>query len=391
MPTLYELLDVSPTAPYDKVRDAYRKKAREAHPDVSPAPDAHVKMAQINVAFEILSDPVRRHEYDLSIGKGTLSERDRAQSRGRPAAVETKLQARLKDHLTPVYTLGFEKATGRLVSSSFSSEVIWWDAKLRIAEQRVHPETTSIGSLAIVGEGAIVAAGGGETSVTGYIHSPEKTHGWRIDPKAWVSSVCVSPNGKYVAYGTTDRRVVTLDAHFGTTVRTSRTHEQAITALAWSPGSNWLASGSADATVKVYEASSGREIATILQVRSDVTAIAFSPDSKWMAVAAVDLSIRIFKTAQFSLAKTFFGHDRPIETLAFHPGNWLLASGSRDGTVRLWNIRQGTGHGRLEASHLPLSCVAFSPDGKHLVSGGLDKTIRVWSLSTPRKGEENSG
>ena len=66
--TLYETLGVTPIALQDEVKNAYRKLAREYHPDINPDPKAHDRMAQINVAFEVLSDPVRRMEYDASIG-----------------------------------------------------------------------------------------------------------------------------------------------------------------------------------------------------------------------------------------------------------------------------------------------------------------------------------
>ena len=53
----------------DMVRSAYRKLARAYHPDPNPEPEAHERMAQINAAFEVLADPSRRSDYDLSLGR----------------------------------------------------------------------------------------------------------------------------------------------------------------------------------------------------------------------------------------------------------------------------------------------------------------------------------
>ena len=390
MPTLYQILGVKPRSPYDEVREAYRKLAREFHPDVNPDPKAHERMAQINVAFEILSDPVRRQEYDVSIGRNVDVERESSQKEGtRPASVVATMASRLRDHATPVYTIGFERASGRMVTSSFDNEVIWWNQGFRMPASRYRAEGGAVSALAVIGQDRIVAAGSSEQSVQCWTYNAGRVAAWRHDPGKWVTTVSPSPDGKNVAYGSVDRSVVVVRALDGIERFSGHSHKEAVTALAWSPGGDKLATGSADATVKVWSASTGGEVTTIMQVRSAVTALAFSPDARWLAVAAVDLSIRVFKTTDFKLAKTFFGHDRPIEALAFHPKNWLLGSASRDGSVGLWNVRHGIGHGLIEASHLPLSSLAFSPDGRHMVSGGLDKTLRVWRLTTPASAERN--
>ena len=65
--TLYDVLGVHRTAPTDRIRDAYRALAREHHPDLSRADADSRAMADINKAWSVLSDPVRRMEYDRSL------------------------------------------------------------------------------------------------------------------------------------------------------------------------------------------------------------------------------------------------------------------------------------------------------------------------------------
>lgn len=61
-PTFYDLLHVARSASTDEIRTAYRRLARENHPDV--APHGGDAMAGINQAYEVLSDPERRARYD---------------------------------------------------------------------------------------------------------------------------------------------------------------------------------------------------------------------------------------------------------------------------------------------------------------------------------------
>jgi molecular chaperone DnaJ len=101
---LYAILGVSADASQDDIKRAYRQLARQLHPDVSGAPDAEERFKQVSAAYEILSDPAKRRQYDLYgqgggsqqfpfgdvsdifeafFGPGTFGQRRRSQRRSR--------------------------------------------------------------------------------------------------------------------------------------------------------------------------------------------------------------------------------------------------------------------------------------------------------------------
>ena len=61
----YEVLGVSREASQDEIKKAYRRLARELHPDVNPGADASERFKLVTHAYDVLSDPQQRQQYDL--------------------------------------------------------------------------------------------------------------------------------------------------------------------------------------------------------------------------------------------------------------------------------------------------------------------------------------
>lgn len=61
----FETLGVSHDADPKKIRKAFRRLARQVHPDVNPDdPEAEERFKELNEAYEVLSDPEKRQKYD---------------------------------------------------------------------------------------------------------------------------------------------------------------------------------------------------------------------------------------------------------------------------------------------------------------------------------------
>lgn len=61
----YKILGVDRNIPQDQVREAYRKRAKQFHPDLHPNdPKAKAKFQALNEAYDVISDPEKRKKYD---------------------------------------------------------------------------------------------------------------------------------------------------------------------------------------------------------------------------------------------------------------------------------------------------------------------------------------
>jgi molecular chaperone DnaJ len=107
--THYQILEVAPTAAPDVIKSAYRRLAKALHPDRN-ATAGHAAIARLNVAYEVLNDPLARRAYDQQLnyvptGARPRSAREAAAPRARRAA-EPSADQQINDWLRKVYTPG---------------------------------------------------------------------------------------------------------------------------------------------------------------------------------------------------------------------------------------------------------------------------------------------
>lgn len=75
----YEILEVDKNASPEIIEKAYKTLAKKYHPDLQEdnfKKDSEIKMQLINEAYETLSDPEKKKNYDISLSETTISEDD---------------------------------------------------------------------------------------------------------------------------------------------------------------------------------------------------------------------------------------------------------------------------------------------------------------------------
>ncbi len=73
----YAVLEVSPTATPDQIKQSYRRQVLKTHPDLSRNATDHARFHQVKRAYEVLSDPTERERYDMLMGLGRHSDTGR--------------------------------------------------------------------------------------------------------------------------------------------------------------------------------------------------------------------------------------------------------------------------------------------------------------------------
>lgn len=76
----YKTLNIAPSATLDDVKAAYKKRAKELHPDINKNKDSTAEFQKLQEAYSALSDPVRRKNYDNNIPEPVNETKSSAQA-----------------------------------------------------------------------------------------------------------------------------------------------------------------------------------------------------------------------------------------------------------------------------------------------------------------------
>ena len=187
-----------------------------------------------------------------------------------------------------------------------------------------------------------------------------------------------------VAWAPSGEQLVTIDAE-GLKVRTVpslrlvegyRYEQRNLRCVAWSPDGYWIAGGTSDGLVLVWNVESGEMVwASESHDGKVVMDIGWSPDSAFVASGGFDNRVRVWDSETGGQIRELEFLTGQVNSVAWSPYGIMLAVGGGPHNVKVWD----TTHWILQADFAlkpDSKSVAWSPDGKELAIAGHG--LYVW-------------
>ncbi|KAF5027844.1 hypothetical protein F66182_32 [Fusarium sp. NRRL 66182] len=249
-----------------------------------------------------------------------------------------------------------------------------------------------------------------------------------------ILAVAASPDGKYVATGGADRKLIIYDAPTLKPIKVFTHHRDAVTGLVFRRGTNQLYSCSKDRTVKVWSLDEMAYVETLFGHQDEILDVDALAQERCVSVGARDRTARLWKVAE-ETQLVFRGgavdkksrpsgvdprsllHEGSMDRVAMIDDD-LFVTGSDNGALALWSVQkkkpvyiEPTAHGinpaldpqeasaeqhpdpRIVPAPTPrwITAIRTIPYSDVILTGSWDGHIRVWQLSEDKRRIEFCG
>ena len=187
-----------------------------------------------------------------------------------------------------------------------------------------------------------------------------------------------SADGKMIASGGDDKKVVVFDAFTGQQIMALEGLKGIPLSVCFSPDGKMVAAGGKDNQITIWNLSSKQVMVTLKGHKEQIMGLKFSPDNNHIASVSLDKKVIYWNVSTGQPDITLIGHEKEVTCVDISPNGALLVSGCADGTLKLWDLKSGQVKYTIPAHSNWVRCVAFSPDGSVIASGGDDKRINLW-------------
>lgn len=286
-----------------------------------------------------------------------------------------------------VQCLAFSPDSGLLASGTSNTTIEIWEPRTGRLVQTLKGHKRWLTAIVFLLDGNSLISASEDKQVivwdvaTGRIKLPITGHPSQV----W--ALAVSPDGGTLA--TASDVVRFYDPTTGR-LRTvlSKEHSGMVSALAFSRNGRLMASGGDDKKVILWDLAKNQPCHVMTGHHDQVWSVAFTPDSQMLVSGSSDRRVIIWNVQTGKASHVLEGHADRVQCVATSFDGRTIASGSDDKNIILWDTQTGTRRAVLTGHARPVRAVAFSPDETMLATGSWDLAVKVWDLTGQADGQQ---
>ena len=248
-----------------------------------------------------------------------------------------------------------------------------------------------VNSLEFSRDGRLLVAATGIAGLTGQAVLFDASSGQRVREfdghRDIIYSATLSPDGRLLATGSYDRRIILWNAETGEKIRTLEGHNDAVYDVAFCPDGSILASASGDETCKLWQVATGIRLDTLSQPLAEQYAVTFSPNGRYVVAGGADNRIRVWRVVSRKKPKinplrfARFGHEGAVVGIEFSPDGRSMVSAAEDRSLKLWDTESFAQiHAFEQQPDIPQT-LAFAPDGRSFLVGRIDGSLERYEAT----------
>ncbi|MEB3230608.1 MAG: serine/threonine-protein kinase, partial [Leptolyngbyaceae bacterium] len=161
-------------------------------------------------------------------------------------------------------------------------------------------------------------------------------------------------------------------------------HRDRITALQFSPDGSTLFSSSADSTIKQWDVNQPRLHQTLTGEGWGIASLVLHPDGEVLFSGGTNGAIDLWNVPQGQFIQRLWHHTDTVTRLGLGTAATILWSGSADGQIYGWDLGTAEAIAAIPAHYQGVSALAHHPQGRILITSGGDRTLRVWDIPSLR-------
>ncbi len=247
---------------------------------------------------------------------------------------------RFVGHTASVWSVALSADGRYAISGSMDATARVWDVATGQELRKYAEHSSLVSAVAFNPSGKWGISGGFDGVVAAWkVGNGEEL--WRVEDLGVVTALVVDPTGEYVLVAA-NRTIHRLELATGKTAFTHGPFAAPVSSLAVSPNGKWYAAGDDRGAVRVWKLGDAKAAFTLAGHDGPVRSVALKDGGRWLLSAGADATVRLWDTSlgEKQDVAVFRKHQSPVVTAAFLANGTQTISGDRDVLVLPWKIDQ---------------------------------------------------